>query len=703
MVLKELILDDFEHNDLSKYDMSHNFVKSYHLSFDKKIVKYGKTALKLSFDFGGWSSGNAAMPIIFKEKLSTDIMPEKIAIWVYGDGQVPWLRASLQDGLGEKKTVNLTERTVSWYGWKYIEGKINANWRLPLNLEQIYAVETDKKYQNDASYKGDILFDHLRFVYIDDQDLIGPMFSSIHPKSSTVYTDTFDFNTIVSDNMSGVDSETIKMFVNQKLVEHLYNDKTNQISYRFKQVKEEAYQIKVEASDFAGNKSVPFLEKNTTVDLSPDTEAPILSLVTPTETAIEYSTTPRITFHLIDRKSGINQEDIIVKINHVKQDVIYDSQTGWGYTISSNALSTGIHSLIIYAADRAGNVSDPLSRAFTIEKLKQPSNLGNFKVSVLPDTHSDLYNQLAFHTGLNEDTNFIIQMGDMVDQGTVKEYEKLSEKIEIFNDKKMLTVPGNHESFQGNLKLFRTLFGSPTYHLVQGNTLFIFLNTAFEQSISKSDSTQFTYLQELLSKNEQDNIVVITHVPTKDNFGTSHEMDEEDANKLESVLGNYKSLNQSDSVTVLFGHLHVIDQWQLSGVNYIITGNSARKSYVSNEKGNILGHGVLSILKNNVTYEFLPYVEDLKITHDGNSVNQVYLKTREIIDLRVTIEIDKLSSQYEVDIMDFKLINKKWHSSNKEVVEIDCCGRASAVGQGTAIVTVEVAKKRKEINVNVRD
>lgn len=701
MTLKKLILDDFEHNDLTKYNTNHSFVKSYDLSFSNEHSKYGKTSLKLTYNFGGWLSGNAAMPVKFNEKLSTLIMPKKIAIWIYADGKVPWLRATIIDGLDERKTVNLTDESLEWQGWKYLEGSINSSWGLPLRVEQIYAVETDKQYQGIAEYRGFMFFDHLQFVYRDDEDLIGPVFSNTYPKKTHVYQDIFNFHTMLTDEVSGVDPNSIVMKVNNKKVNFYYCHEKNQVRYLFRNVKEGVYQLEIQARDFAGNKAVPHFNRSLFVDLSPDIEKPILSQVTPTELTTVYMNRPRITFNLIDEKSGIDEASISLKINHIEQDLEYDAETGWGYVISKEQLPDGDHTFTISATDQAGNKLNPIKYNFAVKSIEQPKDKTALKISVIPDTHSEDYTSLAFLMARHEETPFIIQMGDMVDQATKEEFNSLQKNVMKLNDKPILTVPGNHESFQGNLEKHFKLFGPPTYHLIYGNTLFVFLNTAYEQSISISDSTQFHYLEHLLLENKQENIVIITHVPTKDRFGTSHEMIKADADRLERILGDYKQATRSTDIMVLFGHLHIVDQWNVRGVNYIITGNAANKGYLSHDQGNILGQGILHISVEGLTYQFLPYIEHIIITANDTKIHELSLRIGKVIFLRAIIEVNKLSSRYTVDATDMALLHIKWSSTNKEIVNINNNGELKSLKEGKAIISVEISKVKHRIKVIV--
>src|SRR5699024_12492466 len=92
-------------------------------------------------------------------------MPGKLALWVYGDGKSPWLRATLLDGEGSRKTVNLTEGNIDWIGWKYVDVDIDKCWKLQLTLEKIYAVEIDKTILRHTVNLDAIFLDNFQFDY----------------------------------------------------------------------------------------------------------------------------------------------------------------------------------------------------------------------------------------------------------------------------------------------------------------------------------------------------------------------------------------------------------------------------------------------------------------------------------------------------------------------------------------------------------
>ncbi len=694
---KAKILDDFEHGDRSRYLTNHQFVSSYDLSLSTEQARFGRYSLKLFYHFGGWQSGNGAMYIRFKEGLITERMPKKLGVWVFGDGHSPWLRATLLDGNGERKWVNLTNENINWKGWKYVDTPIDSQWTLPLQLEQIYAVEKNKELQGDTQYTGCIYMDHIRFVYEDSEDLVGPEFYDISPSFPVIYKDHFTFSAKVVDVQTGVDPKSIWMTVNGEKVDFTYDPENQQIEYLFEKVQTGVYHVHVEAMDHAGNRSLPYVDKTYTIDLSPDLDPPIFSKVTPTETVVERTGTPRITFHLMDQKSGVNPDSIEVLLNGEKLEVYFDIDTGWGYALPLKKLVSGEHILQITAQDYAGNSAMPLKRKFRVQTLPEP--VGKQEIFIIPDTHSFDCGMKAFQLSAEKEPAFIIQMGDMVDQSLQAEYKSLSiifsnmeKKIPIF------TTPGNHEAFQGNLDLYRDMFGSPTYHMEYGDTLFVFLNSAFDQSITASDSTQFHYLQRLLNDQQKQNVIIVTHVPTRDDFGTAHQMEEKDARKLEKILSRYKERQPSVSIMVLFGHLHVLRQWTLNGVDYIITGNGASKGYVGPEKGNILGQGIVTIDKDKMNYRFIPYEQTMYLVHERVKDGILRLRVGDTAKLQI------MSPEATgADFTQYPAIPKSWETGSENVAKVDSSGQVEAVSIGATSIRVRIGDQQATIQLEVVD
>lgn len=699
-MVKSMILDNFEHGDSERYTVSHNYVSTYDVSISNEQSVDGKCSLKLSYHLGGWKHGNGPMPIIFKDPLKTDKMPLKFSLWVYGDRKSPWLRAIFKDGNGERKTVNLTSGNVNWHGWKYIDVDIDPSWALPLILEQIYSVETNKDFQEDASFAGKLYFDQLRFVFIDDEDLTGPEFKHTFPEKDTVYQNTFTFQTTVIDKESGVDPKTVTMKIDGEEVGATFCEETNKLSYTLEHLEHGSYHIQVDAMDHAGNPSVPNIDRIINVDLTPDHEPPIITNITPTETAIEYTDTPRITFRLVDEKSGVDIEDIHITINGVAQKVIYDEETGWGYAVSKEKLKKGVHIFMIQAKDRSGNAITPIKREFTIKTLPKPTG-DSFSVSIIPDTHRYEYGKLGIERALQQETDFIIQMGDLVDQATEEEYALVEKNLQLLIDKIMLTTPGNHEAFQGDIDHYMRIFGSPTFHFEYGNTLFIFLNTAYSESLYQSDATQMSYVENTLAESTCQNIILVTHVPTKDDFGTAHEMVPSEAKQLEELLGHYKKQRKEVNIAVLFGHLHVLREWEVEGVRYIITGNGAAKGYVAHEYGNIFGSGILHITPIDISYEFLPYAQEIFICKKDEPIEELTMRKGDKVNLQVYAHIQKLHVDYKIDLTNFMHIQREWVVTDQQIVHLNQNGVLKAIKKGEAKVSVHLGEQTASLNVRI--
>jgi hypothetical protein len=87
-------------------------------------------------------------------------------MWIYGDGKAPWLRAMLKDGNGNPWTLNLASN-INWVGWKYVDAAISADIPMPISLDYLYMVETNKS----KDLKGTVYFDDVRFSYSDNRAL----------------------------------------------------------------------------------------------------------------------------------------------------------------------------------------------------------------------------------------------------------------------------------------------------------------------------------------------------------------------------------------------------------------------------------------------------------------------------------------------------------------------------------------------------
>ncbi|TDD55884.1 metallophosphoesterase [Kribbella antibiotica] len=116
----------------------------------------GGQAIALDYSLTGSTATRAAY-LAQTPQQTLPGQPQKLGVWVYGDGKGAWLRANAYDGAGgSAQTVNLAA-AVDWVGWKYVEASIPAGLTMPLRFWRIYVVETVPTRQ----YSGRIIIDDL--------------------------------------------------------------------------------------------------------------------------------------------------------------------------------------------------------------------------------------------------------------------------------------------------------------------------------------------------------------------------------------------------------------------------------------------------------------------------------------------------------------------------------------------------------------
>ncbi|HWI63458.1 MAG TPA: phosphodiester glycosidase family protein [Symbiobacteriaceae bacterium] len=112
--------------------------------------------LQLNYDFTIGTATRAAYLQTAPSYLDLPDKPQRIGLWVHGDGMGAWLRMVVRDALNTNYTLNLADK-VDWTGWRYVEAVVPASVQYPLRLWRIYPVETSKARQ----YKGQLIFDDL--------------------------------------------------------------------------------------------------------------------------------------------------------------------------------------------------------------------------------------------------------------------------------------------------------------------------------------------------------------------------------------------------------------------------------------------------------------------------------------------------------------------------------------------------------------
>lgn len=703
VIPKVVLIDGFEHNDNKRYTVD-GYVGGTG-SVTSSIAKSGRYAYRITYDYDkNWTrqyNGTINLNPTFADKNGNDITdvytssikPKKIGMWVYGNGNAPWLRAILEDGDNEEKTIELASR-IDWTGWKYIEADIPKEMPEPITLDRIYMVETDK----NLHLNGTVYIDDISYIYTDDDDKVPPEVSSFKPAGATVYNRNTNISFTLKDNKTGVNENSIKAYFDGSAVKVDYNPETGAVNYKPGTLSEGPHTFTLTATDKSGNVMNPTFIRKFNVSLKADTAAPVISKLYPRDGATVKTQTPRISVNIKDDQTGVDAKDISILIDGAKQNVYYDESSGYAYAMPS-ALSAGAHAIIVTAKDRSGNSAAGMNTTFLEDPIKQPSNADKFTFDILSDTHATVYGRLLFKKAAADDSELVIHNGDIVDTDVATEWNEALNQIKTLNGKSFMITPGNHEAFTGSLDNFYKYFGEAIYSFDYGNSLFVSLNSALGGGISATDPTQFDYLQRLLASNKKNNIFVFTHVPTRDSLGTSHQMNKKDADKLEKILSDYKKLNPSKNVNVISGDEHYCDSYTVGGVVYTVDGNGSTKTYVRHEYGSYLSYAKFFVNGNSVSRKFEPMSQNISIVNNAidNKVLKMVKGTK--IKLNLYGDFTAYSADYITPLNNVKYVDAGWTSDNPAAVSVDSEGNLSANWTGTANITASVNGKSYTLKV----
>ena len=123
-----------------------------------KIKKGGTGYIAMVYDFTKQKTGVSASYMKPVSKLQVPLTPTSLSLWVGGDGNKNWLRATIADRNGKEHVINFTdEYKLDWKGWRQVTAKIPAGIQYPISVTSIYVAQGNEKQKG----KGIILFDEL--------------------------------------------------------------------------------------------------------------------------------------------------------------------------------------------------------------------------------------------------------------------------------------------------------------------------------------------------------------------------------------------------------------------------------------------------------------------------------------------------------------------------------------------------------------
>lgn len=334
-----IILEDFE-NGINNYMPSSAAANSVNISLetDEDFVRFGNTSLKLEYDFVGQigTSGAYLSAKDIESRIQIPGYPEKIGMWVYGDGKNHWLRGQLRDGNNAAFAVDFTDSTtgVNWTGWKYVEVSIPQGKATPLTMDlPVRYMETS----NAKKTSGVIYIDQIRAIYGPvDEDRTPPILKNPYPaEDEIVFTATPDIRVIGEDDgydlnihsdTTLIDPDFIRVYLDGTLVNHDFYQPEGRITYKPETpLVDGVHTIRVSIRDLSGNQTIK--EWNFMVN----TGAPKFVYTTPSEIYADGTYTLDIRGEKVNELQGGFIEfgfdpDIVQNLKVLKGEKITDNE-----------------------------------------------------------------------------------------------------------------------------------------------------------------------------------------------------------------------------------------------------------------------------------------------------------------------------------------------------------------------------------------
>ncbi|WP_249898739.1 phosphodiester glycosidase family protein [Paenibacillus sp. PK3_47] len=268
--LPPVILEDFEAG-LGKYTATGaaaNYTRLVEIT-DQDFIRNGDKALKLEYDFTGrtGTSGAYLTASSTDNRIQIPGYPEKIGMWVYGDGQKHWLRAQIRDGNNAAVPINFTAALpgVDWTGWRYVEADVPTGKATPLTMDMpVRYMETS----NNNKTAGALYIDDIRAVYGPlNEDTTPPVMKDVYPadneivKTATptisVTAEDAGYDPVIHPGTTLIDPDKTRVYVDGQLVEHGFYPPKGTITYKPKTALAEGrHKVKVAIRDLDGNQTI---------------------------------------------------------------------------------------------------------------------------------------------------------------------------------------------------------------------------------------------------------------------------------------------------------------------------------------------------------------------------------------------------------------------------------------------------------------
>ncbi|MFC4403795.1 phosphodiester glycosidase family protein [Gracilibacillus xinjiangensis] len=281
------------------------------LETNPDYVRSGDHSLRLDYDFRGKTGTSGAYLTVrgASNRLEVPGYPQKIGMWVYGDGQGHWLRAQLRDGDGNAVPVNFTGSNpgVDWVGWRYVEANIPQGRPLPLSIDMpVRYMETS----NENKTAGTLFVDDIRVLYGEvEEDREPPIIRDIYPADNETidtnmptikaFAEDAHYDPALHPANTLINPDKIRMYVDGEQVEPALYPLNGQISYTPEEsLSDGIHYVKLAVRDMSENETIREWQFNV------DTGSSKFRYTTPTEVYAGHTYTVDLTAEQIEKLSG---------------------------------------------------------------------------------------------------------------------------------------------------------------------------------------------------------------------------------------------------------------------------------------------------------------------------------------------------------------------------------------------------------------
>ncbi|MBU4233667.1 MAG: metallophosphoesterase [Proteobacteria bacterium] len=203
-----------------------------------------------------------------------------------------------------------------------------------------------------------------------------------------------------------------------------------------------------------------------------------------------------------------------------------------------------------------------------VERLQAPAG-GKLTFAVLGDSRSNppVFERVLKDMAGDPSLTFAIDIGDMVERGTLEQFDEFFKQIQPYSRMPFLTAAGNHDLGKNqDLTLYREIFGPDYYAFQLKDHYFIVLNNNLRTGMGEA---QMAWLEDELKKSQSYKTrLVFFHYPLFDPRGEKyhHSLPEEAGRRLAALFSRYK-------VTYIFAsHIHGYFTGKWDGVPFTVSG-----------------------------------------------------------------------------------------------------------------------------------